>query len=284
MNSFQLHERALSIAKDLKKNYIELFEVLLIMDRDQVFLGFDVTSLYTYCVEVLELSPSISKDLITVVNKSIEVPALAEAIRSGRTSISKARKICSVLTKDSTDEWIALATECSARVVEKAVAMANPRVAVRESMKYVGVDTLEFKLAVSEDWEALLRQTKDLLSQKQNRAVSSEEALFQLMQKFCEKENPVQKAERALDRPTKAMRETNRRTRYRSARVEHEVNLRDGGQCVHVHADGSRCEAKRWLQKHHVTEFANGGEHSVENLVTLCGAHHRARHQFSFVT
>lgn len=157
MKAIEIHEQAMTVACDLKSNYLELFEVLLLVEERQIYMSFDVTCLYTYCVELLELSPQTAKDFITVVRKSLEVPELADAIRSTKTTISKARKVCPVLTSDNAHEWIALACECSTRVVEKAVAQAKPREAVRESMTYVSSDVLEFKLAVSEEWESLLK-------------------------------------------------------------------------------------------------------------------------------
>jgi hypothetical protein len=223
-------------------------------------------------------------------------------VREKKVTISKARKICPVLTNDNAKEWLDLAQECSCRVIEKAVASVRPREAVHESMKYVAEDTLEFKLAVDEEWEALLNETKDLMSQQASCAVSSEEALRDLMKKFCQKENPVRKAERAsassttcargttrAGRTTLARRTTSgasgRRTRYRPAYVEHKVNLRDQNRCAHIHANGKRCEQTRWLEKHHLKTFAEGGDHTSENLVTLCWAHHKIRHmQIELVT
>jgi hypothetical protein len=299
----------MSVASDLKTKYLELFEILLEVERRQIYLSFDVISLYTYCVELLQLSPSTASDFVTVVRKSLEVEELATAIRSKKTTIYKARKICPVLTDKNTKGWIDLACECPTRIVEKAVAQAKPREAIQESMKYVSYDTLEFKLAVSEEWEALLKRTKDLMSQKHQRAVSSEEALQTLMQSYCEKEDPVRKAERAMTQAMKravkraATRSLNQmatsemtgevdqslpaslessapsRSRYRISLIEHEVNLRDEGRCTHIEKTGERCEERRWLEKHHLIPFAEGGEHSAENLVTLCSAHHRMRHR-----
>lgn len=336
--SLELHSKAMSVASDLKTKYLELFEILLEVESRQIYLSFDVISLYTYCVELLQLSPSTASDFVTVVRKSLEVEELATAIRSKRTTIYKARKICPVLTEKNAKGWIDLACECPTRIVEKAVAQARPREAIQESMKYVSCDTLEFKLAVSEEWEALLKQTKDLMSQKHRRAVSSEEALQALMQSYCEKEDPVRKAERAVKRAatrslnqmttSKMTGEVDRslpaspadlvaertknqdavlvmhqevalvaesqmpssqafalessappRSRYRLSLIEHEVNLRDQGRCVHVDQAGERCKERRWLEKHHLIPFAEGGEHTKENLVTLCSAHHRMWHR-----
>ncbi|RYZ80430.1 MAG: HNH endonuclease [Proteobacteria bacterium] len=33
------------------------------------------------------------------------------------------------------------------------------------------------------------------------------------------------------------------------------------------------------MQTHHVTHFADGGAHTLENLETLCWAHHSIKHR-----
>ncbi|MES2854673.1 MAG: hypothetical protein V4692_02365, partial [Bdellovibrionota bacterium] len=177
-SSLEIHNAAMLIAKNLKQSYLQLFEILLIVEARKLYYEFEVPSLHTYCVELLELSTHVAKDFITVVRASAKVPALAAAIRSQKLTVSKARKICPVITDANFKEWIDLATHCSARVVEKAVALEKPKESVIERMNYISGDTLEFKLAVSEEWAELLASTKDLLSQKLQRAVSSEEALF----------------------------------------------------------------------------------------------------------
>ncbi len=39
------------------------------------------------------------------------------------------------------------------------------------------------------------------------------------------------------------------------------------------------CGATRWLHSHHVTHWADGGSTDPDNLVTLCGRHHRVVHE-----
>ncbi|RYZ80648.1 MAG: hypothetical protein EOP06_24950, partial [Proteobacteria bacterium] len=151
-----IHDRAMKAAANLKRCEVELLEAISDVERRQVYFQFELTSLFQYCVEILGLSRHAAYDFITVMRKSAEVPALHEAIQSGKTTISKARKICSVITERNSKEWIELTQHCSSRIVERCVAMANPRSAVQESMKYVSGDVLEFKFAVSEEWSELL--------------------------------------------------------------------------------------------------------------------------------
>jgi hypothetical protein len=67
------------------------------------------------------------------------------------------------------------------------------------------------------------------------------------------------------------------RTRL-TAKMGHEVALRDQAQCTHLMPNGSRCRNRRWLHIHHIKEIACGGGNAIENLTTLCSGHHRMHH------
>lgn len=298
-SAIAIHNEAMSVAKDIKERYLKLFEILLVVERRQMYFEFDVPSLHLYCVELLELSKDVTKDFIAVVRKSLEVPELAEAIRSEKLTVPKARKICSVLTPANYRDWIGLAIECSCRIVERCVSMANPKEAVGESLKYVSGDIMEFKGGVTEEWAELLKRTKEIASQKNQTAVSSTDALFIAMSEYCLRNDPLEKAKRAEERRrTRDSKFADREevfknddtgvsnnmdihpmsSRHRPAQSEHAVNLRDNCQCVYINAKGERCQERRWLNKHHIVEFAEGGGHEPENLETLCWGHHKMKH------
>ena len=48
------------------------------------------------------------------------------------------------------------------------------------------------------------------------------------------------------------------------------VTHRDGGCCQHP-----GCRNTRWLQVHHIQHWADGGSTDLDNLILLCGFHHR---------
>ena len=87
--------------------------------------------------------------------------------------------------------------------------------------------------------------------------------------------------------------------RYLSCDCVLESVLTDGGQVIGVgrnsrtipgwlrrlvlHRDGTQCRFpgcrnKRWLQVHHRVHWAYGGTTDLDNLITLCGHHHRFVH------
>jgi hypothetical protein len=52
------------------------------------------------------------------------------------------------------------------------------------------------------------------------------------------------------------------------------VHHRDGGTC-RFHG----CDNKQWLQVHHIVHWSKGGTTDLDNLILLCGFHHRFVHE-----
>ena len=61
-------------------------------------------------------------------------------------------------------------------------------------------------------------------------------------------------------------------SRHVAAAVKRAVWARDDGRCAFV-GSGGRCDERGFLEYHHVTPFAEGGETTVENLELRCRAH-----------
>ena len=64
-----------------------------------------------------------------------------------------------------------------------------------------------------------------------------------------------------------------RRSRTVPRRIGHALRVRDGG------CRFPGCGQSRWTDAHHIRHWADGGETSLENLVTLCRYHHRSLHR-----
>ena len=64
-----------------------------------------------------------------------------------------------------------------------------------------------------------------------------------------------------------------RRSRIVPWHIAHALRIRDGG------CRFPGCNQHRWTDAHHIHHWADGGETSLENLVTLCRYHHRDLHR-----
>jgi hypothetical protein len=306
-----LHMRAIAIASQLKRSEADLIEILQELDAHKAFRDYGCASLYEYCVQFLNLSESTSYNLINVARKAKVVPELKIAIASGELSVSKARKIIPVLTPNNHTDWITLAKTKSLRLVEKAVAQAQPQLAITESVKYRSEDRLEFKLGISEALLEKLERVVDLESQRTSRPCSREDAIMAALDVYIEKLDPLKKAER-LCKKLESKNETERASnklkatidaktelqkpeeakpvtgqvasharRYIPAPVQHAVRMRDQNQCTYKDSLGRRCKGRRWLHVHHIQHKAHGGADTLANLTTLCSSHHRFTHSQS---
>ncbi len=64
-----LHDEVMAVSKDLKRHYLNLFELLLEVEERQIYQQFEIVSLYIYCVELRELSPANAHDFVTVLSR-----------------------------------------------------------------------------------------------------------------------------------------------------------------------------------------------------------------------
>lgn len=313
LKSVEIHQRALARAKTFRASEADLIESLREVEDDKTYRLFELTSVYAYATKQMKLSEDIACSLIAIMRKSRKVPELTQAIRAGAITSSKARKIVSVINESNKEAWLELASSESSRVIEKAVVAECPKLATRESLRYKTPERLELTLGVSEEWAAKLNRVKDLLSQKEQKPVSTEDALMSVMTEFMERHDPIAKAARSTsktaaakslpttrnskdsgpnegknqntsdceDSPAEPLSVPGRINFERQripAQILHEVHLRDQHQCAHVNSIGVRCTSRRWIDIHHLKPVARGGTNEVENLMTLCREHHLQMH------
>ena len=274
-----IHERAMVAAGNFKLAERELISILQEVEDSRTFLEHQCTSLHGYVMKVLMLSQDVACNLIAVARKSRAVPELKTAVELGTLSVSTARKIVPVLTKENQSEWIKKAQTLTTRALEIKIVKTNPREAVRERVRPVAEDRLELKVGISKKLHEKIIRIQDLESQRLRKSVSLEEALEAMADVHLEKKDPVIKAERVLKKLSAVRRTNQLEASGIPATIQHEVRQRDQGRCVHTDSKGFRCENKRWVELHHIKHRKDGGLHTALNLVTLCSAHHRREHR-----
>ncbi len=281
-----IHEKAVNLSKQYRKCENDLLSALMEVDRARIYEHFALTSTYSYCVQVLQLSEDQSLTLIRVARKARDLPALKAAIEVGKVTLPKAKRICSVLTPDNQTEWIEKAQRLSSRSLEKEVVKQCPREAVPDRVRPMSEQYFSLQCMIDGETESLLKQAQDLLSQNQSKAVGVGDLLKPILKEFLNRHHPVNKAKGVAGKTAQAPVETprpalafkNGKRTAAPASIRHAVHQRDGGQCTHTHPIRGRCTEKRWIQMHHLVEVQRGGLHSAENLTTLCYAHHRLEH------
>ena len=280
------HEKAVVASQNLKASEAALIRALQEVDKYLVhrFIGYN--SLFQYAVRALGLSEHQAYGFITVARKALKLPALQAAIESGEVTVSKVRKVTSVINEHNQMKWLELARTSTRLELEKAIALENPRASIPEGMRFVTENVLDLRAAVSEETYQLLMEAKAIQSQGRSNP-TIDDVLKVVLREHNERHNPVKKAERAQARIHKRVRPQAQlptpnvrgpgRVRI-AAKLMHQVNLRDQGQCQFEFSDGEKCGESRWLDVHHIKEVSCGGTNEMQNLRTLCKGHHQLMH------
>ncbi len=298
MNSFQsnLHQRALEISKAFRKNESDLIETLFQIDEANVFLVLGYPSLFSYAVEALKLSEGNAYAFSSVARKSKQIPELKEEIKNGNLSVSKAKRIVSVITPENKSEWIKRAVALPKATLEKEVVKANPEAEKKESLRMISEDRFSMKLGISENLLKKVKRVQMLLMQRKKMNLSLEETLQIMTEEFLWKNDPVQKAKRAQSRSKTlgsginsshpSVRITVRKSINKRARLpaalKHSIFQRDQGVCqfqAQGEASGEKCGGMAYIEIHHKFPVSKGGLNTLENLITLCHKHHHYRHE-----
>lgn len=278
----EIHRKALQLAKTYKDSEIKLLEILQIVNRHKVWKKMGFTSLFKYCEEALELTAEQAYRFNGVAKKCEEIPKLKKAISDGTLNISVTRRIVSVVKKDNVDEWIDKASTLSQRELEKEVARVNPKEALPTTMKILSEEMANLNTCVDMDVFEMLENLRDLYSQKTGKACGVREVIEHMTRETFKRMDPVQKAKRNINKPGKKEAILYSRIKSRVPRhthLNHQLALRDKGQCTEISANGKRCTEKRWLQVHHIVPVSHGGTNDIDNLATLCFRHHQLRHE-----
>ncbi|MBI2604956.1 MAG: HNH endonuclease [Deltaproteobacteria bacterium] len=292
MKMQELHQRALEAARKFFQAEAELLDLIQKIDAQKGFRDLGYASLFSYAVDGLKFSESTALNLIGVARKAVQVPALKTEIQAGNLSVCKARKIVPVLNVQNQAEWIEKAKTLPTRTLEREIARVAPAAAFPERVRYATENRLNLSLSVDEKTMHAIRRVQDLECQRQGRPVTLEETLAVMSGCYLEKNDPVEKAKRAVTKTkvakagpkkTDVTRHTNSAESQgeripNPAVIEHQLALRDSAQCTAIIRGGGRCPNRRWIHIHHIKPVSLGGRNTLENLTTLCSAHHRMVH------
>lgn len=271
--TLNLHEKALTCAKNYKRCELELLNILTQIDQDKTYLAFGVSSLFRYCVELLKLSEADAAKFIQVVRKAAVVPELKTAIEMGEITTTKAARIAAVITQENHQTWIQTAKNSTHRELEREVASVQPKALTKERIKVLTPEYSELKLNISKELESKLRRAQEVL-----RTGNLEQTLENLVELALNYKDPVRKAERVQNKQTAVQHRTCdvRPKRYIPAAIRHQVFLRDQGKCTF-----KNCNETRNTEVHHKILISRGGRHTLENMTTLCYAHHSMMHPWT---
>lgn len=307
-----LHQTAVRLCHQHRQLEWQIIEALQQIDRRRLFKKFGATSVFKYAIDILGLSESVAYNFISVARKADKVPALADAIKSEQLSASKAGRIVAALDPQNAAKLIEFARTHTARDTDREVARINPKAVRCERVTELGRDLVEVRITVSRDVFEKWQRCQDLVSRKKGKRATLSETLSAGMDSYAKHNDPVEAAERALERKARSKsanttelcayrvganrfhKQTSDPVTHRksakhrgparsplTAEQRHSVFQRDQGRCTFKDQQGRRCENQTWLHIHHIVPVTHGGGNEPTNLTTLCSSHHDLAHQLS---
>lgn len=232
-----------------------------------------------------------------------ELPELSEALRRGTLTWCAVRELTRVAIPSTERVWLRSAAPLTAREVEQLVAGHRPG-DVPDDPPDPRLRRYVLRLEVTGETRALFRDALGKLRRDTGEPIDEETALmlmarhvldgnrdsgrssYQIALNVCERcgqGDQQGNGERCAVGPAVIemcecdAQVLNREGRPAAQRVpparRRAVLRRDGGCCV---VPG--CRHALFIDVHHLVPRERGGDHDMENLVCLCGAHHRAVH------
>jgi hypothetical protein len=260
LNPRRLDARLRLAVRALQRVDFQVGRMLALMADLRLYRYFGLASLRDYVRERLGFSLRKARALIAVDRRAREHPPLAEAYRDGRLSLTQALTLLPVLRAETAAAWVVRAQEVTVRrlvdLVEWALEAQGPGGAPGAPPPAEG-------RLVLPSLDEVQMCARGVDAQVVFLGPASVVALLRAaIRAFTPPGAPVwQGFERLV---LHARNEWRRQPRHRDPIFE-----RDGWRCA-VPA----CSARSSLQDHHVIYRSHGGDHSRENRVAICAAHH----------
>lgn len=248
------------------------------IEERRLYLGAGFTSLYEYCRNVLHLSEDRACNRIAAARAARRFPVIVEMLADGRLNLSTLRMVAPHLADDH-EALLASVAFKSRREVSELLARRHPRADVATSVRRLPALVVEplaedrylIKFTAGPATVARLRQAQDLL----RHAVPSGDAGEIVDRALTVLLEELEKTKFAATRRPRVSRGTAEASRDVPAAVKRAVWMRDDGQCSFAGHGGRRCEARGFLEFHHLSPYITGGAASVENIALRCRAHNQ---------
>jgi hypothetical protein len=263
-----------------------------------------------YVERLFGYAPRLTLEKLRVAEALERLPAFADALRIGKASWSSLRELTRVATSETEREWLAVSQGRTVREVESLVSGHRPG-DLPGSAKDPGAERHVLRFEVSGDVlatfrEAVAKLRQDaggsldddailLLMARQVLGGSADEgrASYQLTVTVCE--SCARTTQSGCGEPIAIGPEIAAMARCDAQKLGHPSSIGTRSQRASqtippairravLQRDHHRCQVPgcrhaTFVDVHHLRARAEGGNHDTDNLLTLCGAHHRACHR-----
>ncbi len=305
----ELLHRLVELTQQSRRVEADLIAHIGEVDHRRLFTREACSSMFSYCIEVLNLSEAESYFRIAVARAARRHPVLLTMLGDGRLHLSGIAVLAPHLTDENCEKVLARASHKSKRQVEELVAELAPKPDVPSVIRKLPaappappVPPVQNVQLSPERVEAPARpsppppapppvveplrperyrvqitasaELRDKLERLQalmgeDLAAVIEAAVTEKLERLESKRYAVTK------RPRKTLDETDTTpsSRYMPAAVRRAVRKRDGSRCGFVDEKGRRCTEHRNLEFHHLDPFGRGGTHDPARIALRCRSH-----------
>ena len=294
---------ALIALRKAERNAVVLFGEIL---QRKLYRELGFSSIHLYATNALGFSRTKTYEFIRLAESLEKLPRLKQSVESGEVPWTKAREVVRVATPETEGEWLKLAESKSRRQLEEEVAKSRAArdrdesqgelVPLPSTPKAAPAPYVTFRLetmskakleAMIEKLMKLHHCSREQVLMMALEAFSGEssprgDSSYQVIVHRCEEcgkseVDGAQVGEAATEQiacdsrvlaPGKRNRATIPPARRRA------VLARDGHRCR-----TRGCNAKHFLEVHHIVPRSRGGTNDEANLITLCSSCHRLAHE-----
>lgn len=302
-----------SLARRSNETTAELLAYLAEVDERKLYRREATSSLFAFCVERLHMSEGAAGKRIWAARAGRRFPLVLEMIARGEIHLAGVSMLAAHLTEENHAALLERARHRTRREIEKLVAEIAPKpdapsrvVALPQQTAPISLVSApqaalaepapaalaepapspprerpavvaplaprryELRVTIDEETHAKLAQLQDLLAATggTDPAVIVSRAIDLLLDRALARRAAITDSPRPSKAPEK-------RSRPIPAAIKRGVWTRDGARCAFVDDKGRRCSATRFLEFHHVDNWARGATHAVDRIELRCRAHNQ---------
>ncbi|HZX95422.1 MAG TPA: HNH endonuclease signature motif containing protein [Myxococcales bacterium] len=276
------NEELLAATQDLVRRSCEMEADLLVhlgeIDHRKLYRDRSYGSMYAFCTRELGFSEGAAYNRIYVARTARKLPALLEAVRSGRVHLAGLRLLAPHLTKENHAELLEQARGRTKEEIAQIVAAAGlPLVSTTgvasQWLTPISDDVYKVQFNISREFRHEIRDAQDLL--RHRIPDGNLAAIFQTALKLLVAQ--VRKERFALGRKARGSAKPSgeAKSRHVPAATKRAVFERDGGRCTFVDERGKRCEETGALEIDHIEGYARTHRHDLAGLRLLCRVHNQ---------
>ncbi len=304
-----LDRRILETHAQLSRAERDLALLLAELADKRHFFDLGYANVRQYAEVKLSLEPRKTRGLVRIGRALPELPVLDQAFASGALCWTKARELLAVITPEVEAAWVELACQSTSRELERAVAAHRPgEPPSGDAVKEAGPVRLSFDMEPVEAEQvrallAALRAAAGVSRDEVGDGTLLAQVATRVLDELDSTEAPTGERFRVViehcpscGRTTAPEAEVSE-THVGQACCDAEIlEMREGPTRGHVsraippatrravlQRDQHRCQVpgcsnRLWLDIHHLEYFRDGGDHSEQNLLTICCTHHQLVH------